>query len=129
MKLKGFLTLHGLNLMFLGVSMLLMPVFLWDVYGVSLDINGVWLARFAACLIIGNALFSVLIRNATWQVIRPFLLVQLFDWGAVMIVFILMQIKGITNGMNWSNIGIAIFWLVVFSYFSFAKSEMAAKAA
>ena len=120
-KVKLFLTLHGINLLFLGVTMLFMPLFLWDIYGISLSTNGEWLARFAACLIIGNALFSFLIHNAMWPVVRPFLLVQMWNWAAVLVVFMLMQFNGITNAMNWTNIGLCLFWLIIWGYFLFVQ--------
>ena len=123
MKLKTFSVIWSVIYIGWGLGLLINPVRLMSIYGLTLDSSGSLMARIAGASLIGFGLTFWLNRNILstengWHN----LLLTSFIYNIISIPVTLMAtLNGVLSTMGWIAVGLHIFLAATFGYFAFKK--------
>jgi len=118
MKFKTLMIIKAVVCLFLGVPILLAPVFLYSLFGASLNAGGVFAAREYGASLIGNLMLTWFARNAVDSEPRRAIALALCVYDAIGFVITLMaQFSGVLGPLGWFAALIYLFFAVAFGFF------------
>jgi len=110
----------------LGVPILLAPVFLYSLFGASLNPGGVFAAREYGASLIGNLMLTWFARNAIEFEPRMAIALALCVYDAIGFVVTLMaQLAGVLGPLGWFAAAIYLFFAIGFGYFLMPQKKVA----
>jgi hypothetical protein len=126
MTRAAFLTVAAVISALFGLSFLLLPVPLLAIYGIDLESNGAWLARYLGADYLGLALMLWLARRAPQSGASDALLAGLFALTALgFVIALLHALSGLANALAWSTVVIFFLLALGAGYFRFVRPAAA----
>ena len=126
MKFQTLMVIKAVVCLGLGVPILLAPVFLYSLFGASLNPGGVFAAREYGASLMGNMLLTWFARNAIESDARRAIVLALCVYDAVGFVITLMaQFTGVLGPLGWFAAAIYLFFAIAFGYFLLPKRKTA----
>ena len=118
MKLATLLSLTGVLAAAFGLAFLLVPVPVLSLYGVHLEPNGAWLARYLGAALLSFGLLAWFARQATdARALRAIVLGYLAFSASSLVLAVLHALSGLTNALAWSTALIYLLLTLGFGYF------------
>jgi hypothetical protein len=122
MKLKTLFLANTIIATLFGLAFLFHPSGLMSLYGVSLGIGAVLIARLFGAALLGYGILTWLVRNAYDSAALKAIVIALFLSDlAGCIVAIFGQLSGATNALGWSTVAIYALLAVGFGVFALKK--------
>jgi hypothetical protein len=121
MKLSTFLIVKAIICFGFAIGYIVVPVATGSIYEITLDPDGVIMARFFGALLIGIGLILWLCKNADWSVLKAITLSLFIADTLGFIITLAAQLAGVMNSLGWI---IVVIWLLLASglgYFRFLK--------
>jgi hypothetical protein len=121
MKISSFFMLKAIVCFVFGIGSAVIPTTMWPIYGITLDPNGILMARFCGACLIGIGLILWLAKNSDWNALKG---ITLSLCVADLIGFIVAlggQLAGIMNSLGWIVVIIWLFFALGLGYFRFLK--------
>jgi len=118
MKLKTLMLIKAAVCLFLGVPILVAPVFIYSIFGASLNAAGVFPAREYGSALIGTMLITWFAREAVESEARRAILLGLCVYDALgLVVTLIALFAGTLNALGWLIVVIYLFFALGFGYF------------
>lgn len=122
MKLKTLLIFKAIVCLFLGLSILIAPKFIYSIFGATLAAGGIFAAREYGASLLGNLMLTWFARNdqeseARWAMI---LALCVYDAAGVVVTGIAIR-SGAVNSLAWLVVAIYLFFALGFGYFLISK--------
>jgi len=118
MKFQTLMIIKAVVCLSLGVPILFAPVFLYSLFGASLNAGGVFAAREYGASLIGNLMLTWFARNAVDSQPRRAIALALCVYDAIGFVITLMaQFSGVLGPLGWFAALIYLFFAVAFGFF------------
>jgi hypothetical protein len=125
MKFKTLMIIKAVVCLCLGVPILLAPVFLYSLFGTSLNPGGVFAAREYGASLIGNLLLTWFARNAIESDARRAIILGLCVYDAIgFVVTLIAQFTGVLGPLGWFAAVIYLFFAVGFGYFLLPQKKV-----
>lgn len=121
MKLSSFLMVKAIVCFLFAIGYIVVPVATGSIYEITLDPDGIVMARFFGALLFGIGLILWLSRNADWNVLKGITLSLFIADTAGFIIALVAQLSGVMNSLGWI---IVVIWLLLalgLGYFRFLK--------
>jgi hypothetical protein len=110
----------------LGLPILIVPVFLYSLFGASLNAAGVFAAREYGASLIGNLMLTWYGRTLTESAPRYAIALALCVYDAIGFVITLIAIlTGVLGPLGWLAAAIYLFFTIGFGYFLLPQQKMA----
>jgi hypothetical protein len=124
MKLKTLLIIKAIVCLCLGVPILLVPNFIYSIFGATLAAGGVFAAREYGASMMGNLMLTWFARNSQESDARWAIILALFVYDAVGVIVTLVAIlSGALNPLAWLVVALYLFLALGFGYFLFSKRK------
>jgi hypothetical protein len=124
MKLKTLLVIKAIVCLCLGVPILIVPNFIYTIFGASLAAGGIFAAREYGASMMGNLMLTWYARNSQESEARAAIILALFVYDAFgFFVTLLAIISGALNPLAWLILVIYLFFAVGFGYFLIPKRK------
>jgi hypothetical protein len=124
MKLKTLLIIKAIVCLCFGLSILIVPKFIYSILGATLAAGGVFAAREYGASMMGNLMLTWFARNSQESEARWAMILALCVYDAVGVVVTLIAIIcGAVNPMAWSIFVIYLFFALGFGYFLIPKKK------
>jgi hypothetical protein len=122
MKLKTLLLIKAIVCLCLGVPILLVPNFIYSIFGASLAAGGVFAAREYGASLMGNLMLTWFARNSQESDARWAIIIALFVYDAIGVIVTLVAIlSGALNPLAWLVVALYLFLTLGFGYFLLPK--------
>ena len=122
MKIKNLMIIKTIICLGFGIPMLLIPERLMSLYGLTLDPNGIVMARLYGGALLGNLFLTWFCRNDQGSMSLRAAILYLFVYDGInLIVTLAAVISGIMNTFGLSASGIYLFFTIGYGYFQFVK--------
>ena len=122
MKLRNLMISKAIICFVFGIPLLLVPARLMSLYGVTLDMNGIFMARLYGAAMCGILFLTWFARNDPGsEALRAAVLFLFIYHFLNSIVTFVAVITGIMSAFGWSAFAIYLFFMVGFGYFQFVK--------
>ena len=126
MKFRTVMIIKAVVCLGLGVPILVVPVFLYSLFGASLTPGGVFAAREYGASLIGNLLLTWFARNAIESEVRRAIALGLCAYDAIgFVITLIALITGALGLLGWLAAAIYLFFTVAFGYFLLPRKEVA----
>lgn len=126
MKFQTLMIIKAVVCLTLGVPILLAPIFLYSLFGASLNPGGVFAAREYGASLIGNLMLTWFARNAVESEARRAIALALCVYDAIGFAITLMAIfAGALGLLGWFAAAIYLFFAVGFGYFLMPQKKTA----
>lgn len=123
MKLNTFLAIAAVLAVIYGLGFLLIPAIFLGLYGITLDVNGLFVARYLGSAFLGVAVLTWLARSLTSQeALRPIILGDFVISLTGLVVAVWDAFAGGGNALSWFTVVIYLFLTLGFGYFQFIAS-------
>jgi hypothetical protein len=123
MKFNTFLAIAAVLAVLYGLGFLLIPAQTVGLYGITLDENGLFIARYLGSAFLGVAVLTWMARNFTSQeAIRPIVLGDFVISLTGLGVAVWDAFAGDGNALSWATVAIYLFLTVGFAYYQFVAS-------
>jgi hypothetical protein len=123
-KLKTLLILKAAVCLCLGIPILIIPNLFYSIFGASLTVGGVFVAREYGASMMGNLMLTWFARNSQESETRWVIILALFVYDAVgFIVTLLAIITGALNPLAWLAAVIYLFFALGFGYFLIPRGK------
>lgn len=117
MKFRTLMIIKAVVCLCLGVPILLAPVFLYSLFGASLNSAGVFAAREYGASLIGNLMLTWFARNAIESEARRAIAIALCVYDAIgFVVTLIAQFTGVLGPLGWFAAAIYLFFAIGFGY-------------
>jgi hypothetical protein len=124
MKLKTLLVIKAIVCLCLGVPILIVPNFIYTIFGASLAAGGIFAAREYGASMMGNLMLTWYARNSQESEASAAIILALFVYDAFgFFVTLLAIISGALNPLAWLILVIYLFFAVGFGYFLIPKRK------
>ena len=118
MKFQTLMIIKAIVCLSLGVPILLVPVFLYSLFGASLNSGGIFAAREYGASLIGNLMITWFARNAVQSETRRAVILGLCVYDAIgFVITLIAQLSGALGPLGWFAAAIYLFFTVGFGYF------------
>jgi hypothetical protein len=118
MKFQTLMILKAVVCLVLGVPILLAPVFLYSLFGATLNPGGVFAAREYGASLIGNLMLTWFARSAIDSEPRRAIALALCVYDAIgFVVTLVAQLMGVLGPLGWFAALIYLFFAVAFGFF------------
>ena len=118
MKLKTLLIIKAIVCLCLGLPILMVPNFVYSIFGATLAAGGVFAAREYGASIMGNLMLSWFARNSQESEARWAIILALFVYDAVgFVVSLIAILSGGINSLGWMVVVLYLFLAIGFGYF------------
>ena len=108
----------------LGVPILIAPIFLYSLFGASLNPGGVFAAREYGASLIGNLMLTWFARNAVESEPRRAIALALCVYDAIgFVVTLIAQLSGVLGPLGWFAAVIYLFFAIGFGWFLFPQKK------
>lgn len=122
MKFQTLMIIKAVVCLVLGVPILLAPVFLYSLFGATLNPGGVFAAREYGASLIGNLLLTWCARKAVESDARRAIMWDLCIYDAIGVVVTLIALTtGALGLLGWGALLIYLFFALAFGYFLLKK--------
>jgi hypothetical protein len=122
MKLKTLLIIKAIVCLCLGIPILIVPNFIYSIFGASLTVGGVFAAREYGASMMGNLMLTWFARNSQESEARWAIILALFVYDAFgFFVTLLAIISGALNSLAWLIVVLYLFLALGFGYFLIPK--------
>ena len=126
MKLKTLLIIKALVCLCFGIPILLVPNFIYSIFGASLAAGGVFAAREYGASLMGNCLLTWFARNSQESEARWAIVLALFVYDAIgFVVTLIAIICGALNPLAWLVVLLYLLLALGFGYFLIPKRKPA----
>ena len=126
MKFRTLMIIKAVVCLGLGVPILVVPVFLYSLFGASLTPGGVFAAREYGASLIGNLMVTWFARNATHSEARRAIILGLCVYDAIgFVVTVIAQATGVLGPLGWFAMAIYLFFAIGFGYFLLPQKNLA----
>lgn len=126
MKFQTLMIIKAVVCLSLGVPILLAPVFLYSLFGASLNPGGVFVAREYGASLIGNLMLTWFARNAIESETRRAIALALCVYDAIgFVVTLIAQLSGVLGPLGWFAVAIYLFFAIGFGYFLMPQKKVA----
>jgi hypothetical protein len=123
-KLKTLLVIKAIVCLCFGISVLIVPNFIYSIFGASLTAGGVFAAREYGASMMGNLMLTWFARNSQESETRWVIILALFVYDAFgFVVTLLAIITGALNPLAWLIVLIYLFFTLGFGYFLFKREK------
>jgi hypothetical protein len=124
MKLKTLLIIKAIVCLCFGIPILLVPNFLYSIFGATLTDGGVFAAREYGAAMIGILMLTWFARNSQESDARWAIILALFVYDAIGVVVTLIAIiSGALNPLAWLIVALYLFLALGFGYFLLQKRK------
>jgi len=124
MKLKTLLIIKAIVCLCLGVPILLVPNFMYSIFGATLAAGGVFAAREYGASMMGNLMLTWFARNSQESDARWAIILALFVYDAIGVIVTLVAIlSGALNPLAWLVVALYLFLALGFGYFLLPKRK------
>ena len=124
MKLKTLLIIKAIVCLCLGIPILLVPNFIYSIFGATLAAGGVFAAREYGASMIGNLMLTWFARNSQESAARFAIILALFVYDAIGVIVTLVAIlAGALNPLAWLVVALYLFLALGFGYFLLPKRK------
>jgi hypothetical protein len=124
MKLKTLLIIKAIVCLCLGVPILLVPNFIYSIFGATLAAGGVFAAREYGASLMGNLMLTWFARNSQESDTRWAIILALFVYDAIGVIVTLVAIlSGALNPLAWLVVALYLFLALGFGYFLLPKRK------
>jgi len=124
MKLKTLLIIKAVVCLCLGVPILLVPNFIYSLFGATLAAGGVFAAREYGASMMGNLMLTWFARNSQESDARWAIILALFVYDAIgVFVTLVAIISGALNTLAWLVVALYLFLALGFGYFLLHKRK------
>jgi hypothetical protein len=124
MKLKTLLIIKAIVCLCLGIPILLVPDFIYSIFGASLAAGGAFAAREYGASMIGNLMLTWFARNSQESDARWAIILALLVYDAIgFVVTLIAMLSGVLNTLGWFIVVIYLFFAVGFGYFLIPKRK------
>jgi hypothetical protein len=118
MKLKTLLIIKAIVCLCFGIPILIVPNFIYSIFGASLTVGGVFAAREYGASMMGNLMLTWFARNSQESEARWAIILALFVYDAFgFFVTLLAIISGALNPLAWLIVALYLFLALGFGYF------------
>ena len=118
MKLKTLLIIKAIVCLCLGLPILVVPNFVYSIFGATLAAGGVFAAREYGASMMGNLMLSWFARNSQESEARWAIILALFVYDAVgFVVSLIAILSGGINSLGWMVVVLYLFLAIGFGYF------------
>jgi len=122
MNLKTLLIIKAVVCLCLGLSILIVPDFVYSIFGATLAAGGVFAAREYGASMMGNLMLTWFARNSKESEARWAMILALCVYDAVGVVVTLFAISsGAVNQLAWLIVALYLFFAIGFGYFLMPK--------
>ena len=124
MKLKTLLIIKAIVCLCLGIPILLVPNFIYSIFGATLATGGVFAAREYGASMMGNLMLTWFARNSQESDARWAIILALFVYDAIGVIVTLVAIlSGALNPLAWLVVALYLFLALGFGYFLLPKRK------
>jgi hypothetical protein len=124
MKLKTLLIIKAIVCLCLGVPILLVPNFIYSIFGATLAAGGIFAAREYGASMMGNLMLTWFARNSQESDARWAIILALFVYDAIGVIVTLVAIlSGALNPLAWLVVALYLFLALGFGYFLLHKRK------
>jgi hypothetical protein len=124
MKLKTLMIIKAIVCLCLGIPILIIPNFIYSIFGASLTVGGVFAAREYGASMMGNLMLTWFARNSQESEARWAIILALFVYDAFgFFVTLLAIISGALNPLAWMIVVLYLFLALGFGYFLIPKRK------
>ena len=118
MKLKTLLIIKAVVCLCLGIPILLVPNFIYSIFGATLAAGGVFAAREYGASMMGNLMLTWFARNSQESDARWAIVLALFVYDAIgFIVALIAVLAGSVNALGWLIVILYLLLALGFGYF------------
>ena len=121
MKLSTFLIVKAIVCFLFAIGYIVAPVATGSIYEITLDPDGILMARFFGALLFGIGLILWLSRNADWNMLKGITLSLFIADTAGFIIALVAQLAGVMNSLGWIIVAIWLLLSLGLGYFRFLK--------
>lgn len=126
MKLKTLLIIKAIVCLCLGIPILVVPNFVYSIFGATLAAGGVFAAREYGASMMGNLMLTWLARNSQESEARWAIVLALFVYDAVgFVVSLIAILSGAINPLGWLVVALYLLLALGFGYFLLPKQKSA----
>ena len=123
MKFNTFLAIAAVLAVLYGLGFLLIPAQTLGLYGITLDENGLFVARYLGSAFLGVAVITWMARNLTArEALRPVILGDFVISLTGLVVAVWDVFAGDGNALSWATVVIYLFLALGFAYVQFVAS-------
>jgi len=123
MKINTFLAITAVLAVLYGLGFFLIPAQTLGLYGITLDINGLFVARYLGSAFLGVAVLTWMARSlSSKEAFRPIILGDFVISLTGLIVAVWDAFAGSGNALSWATVVIYLFLTLGFGYFQFVAS-------
>jgi hypothetical protein len=118
MSLKTLMLIKAAVCAVLGAIILIVPTFLYSLFGAELSDGGIFAAREYGAALIGNMLVTWIARSAVESTARRAIIIGLCVYDAVgFVVTLIATLTGVLNPLGWLVVALYLFLALAFGYF------------
>ena len=122
-------TVFSINIpisVFFGITCLLLPNWLFSLYGVELTEPGIFMTQLAGAAYLGFGALAMQARSAASKEFRLAAALALFVQDSIgAIVSIIGQTSGYFNSMGWTTVAVYLLLALGYGYFRFIRPDKA----
>ena len=124
MKLKTLLIIKAVVCLCLGLPILIVPNFIYSIFGATLAAGGVFAAREYGASLIGNSMLTWFAQDSQESKARWAIILALCVYDAIgVIVTLIAIISGACNSLAWLVVVVYLFFALRFGYFLLPKRK------
>jgi hypothetical protein len=124
MKLKTLLIIKAIVCLCLGIPILIIPDFVYSIFGAALTAGGIFAAREYGASMMGNLMLTWFARNSQESEARWAIVFALFVYDAVgFVVSLIAVLDGTINSLGWMVVALYLLLALGFGYFLLAKGK------
>ena len=122
MKLKTLLIIKAVVCLCLGIPILLVPNFIYSIFGATLAAGGIFAAREYGASMMGNLMLTWFARNSQESDARWAIVLALFIYDTIgFIVALIAVLAGSVNALGWLIVVLYLLLAAGFGYFLLPK--------
>jgi hypothetical protein len=124
MKLKTLLIIKAVVCLCLGLPILIVPNFIYSIFGATLAAGGLFAAREYGASLMGNLMLTWFARDTEESKARWAIILALCVYDAIgVIVTLVAIISGACNSLAWLVVVVYLFFALGFGYFLLPKRK------
>ena len=119
MKFKTLMIIKAIVCLGFGLPMVILPEFVYGIFGISLTAGGAFAAREYGAAMLGNLFITWMARSSDQSKARRAIITGMLAYNAVALVAsVVTFLLGDFNLIAWSIVLIYLFFTIGFGYFS-----------
>ena len=124
MKFQTLMVIKAAVCLVLGTLILVVPDFVYSIFGTTLSAGGVFAAREYGASLFGNLMVAWFARKSVESVARRAIILGLCVYDALgFVVTLIAQLNGTLNVLGWAVVALYLFFALGFGYFYFRSPK------